>query len=82
MNLLLSGSGDCQATAGREERQSVVGFCFVFFYAGEKKKTLDGYINLISCYSNQSLDFQDCGNHIFLGFFLVLFFPSYRKQRV
>lgn len=47
MNLLLSGSG------GRW-RGGAGGWGF---HAGEKK-TLDGYISLISCYSNQSLDFQ------------------------
>ena len=47
MNLLLSGSG------GRW-RGGAGGWGF---HAGEKK-TLDGYRSLISCYSNQSLDFQ------------------------
>lgn len=54
MNLLLSGSSEGQATAGREERQGVGGLVFM----QEKKKTLDDYISLISCSSNQSLDFQ------------------------
>lgn len=30
----------------------------LWFFMQEKKKTLDGYISLMSCYSNQSLDFQ------------------------
>lgn len=53
MNLLLSGGQEGQATAGREETQGVEALVF----HTEKKKTLDGYMSLISCYSNQSLDF-------------------------
>jgi len=51
--------------AGKAELQQVergVG------YMQKEKKTLDGD-SLISCYSNQSLDFQDCGNHLFCVFF-------------
>ncbi len=86
MNLLLSGSRKGQATAGGkerrgEERQGVRGLLFT----QEKKKTLDGYISLISCYSNQSLDFQVPGlwQSSFFFFFLqiVFFFLFNRKQR-
>lgn len=50
MNLLLSGSREGQAPAGREQRQGA--------FMQEEKKTLGSCIGLISCYSNQSLDFQ------------------------
>lgn len=40
----------------------------------EKKKTLDGYISLISCYSNQSLDLQVPGLWQSFFFFLSVFF--------
>ena len=72
MNLLLSGDREGPATAGRAERQGV-GWGFGF-HAGEKNETLGGYISLISCYSNQSLDFQVPGLWQ-SSFFVCVFSP-------